>query len=148
MLSHFYYGQVNLLVLSFIVFGCILILRGRSIGGGVLIGLSLAIKPFALPFLIWFAVSGRLRIIFAAAAGVLAGLFAPAARVGVGLNYDYLMQWLGHMSENASPTNIWLASNNVSLYASIRRLVTDMAVPNLDGTTSSVTSVVVTPTAL
>ena len=138
-LSHFYYGQVNLLVLSFIVFGCILIARGRSIGGGVLIGLSLAIKPFALPFLVWFAVSGRLRIIFAVAAGVLAGLFAPATRVGVGLNHDYLMQWIGHMSENASPTNIWLTSNNVSLYASIRRLFTDMAVPHLDGTTGSVT---------
>ena len=62
-LSHFYYGQVNLLVLSFIVFGCILIVRRRPVGGGVLIGLSLAIKPFALPFLIWFVVSGRLRII-------------------------------------------------------------------------------------
>ncbi len=138
-LSHFYYGQVNLLVLSFIVCGCILIVRSRPIGGGVLIGLSLAIKPFAVPFLIWFAVSGRLRVIFAATAGVLVGMLMPATRVGVGVNHGYLMQWIGHMTEHASPTNIWLASNNVSLYASFKRMFTDMAVPHLDGTTGSVT---------
>ena len=137
-LSHFYYGQSNLLILACIVVGCVLIFGGRSVSGGALIGLSLVIKPFAVPFMVWFTVSGRWRVVLAAAGGAVIGLHLPALQVGFGRNYEYLTQWTGHMVESASPTNVWMESNNVSLYASIHRLFTDMEVAHLDGTVSNI----------
>ncbi len=137
-LSHFNYGQVNLAVLALLVFGCLLIFKDRPVSGGVLIGVSLAIKPFALPFLVWFMVSRRWCVLIAVMAGGLIGAVLPASRVGISLNLEYLKQWISHMADSVAPTNIWLASNNVSLYASLQRLFSDIEVRHLDGTMSTV----------
>jgi len=147
-LSHFNYGQVNLPVLALLVFGCALIFRGRSVSGGVLIGISMAIKPFALPFLVWFMVSRLWRVLIAVMAGGLIGIALPSLRVGFSGNLEYLHQWISHMADSASPTNIWLASNNVSLYASFQRLFSDVEVRHLDGTMSTVSILSLPPVAV
>jgi len=137
-LSHFNYGQVNLMVLALMVFGCALIFRGRTVSGGALIGISMVIKPFALPFLVWFAVSRYWRTLIGVVAGGLAGIALPAIRTGLAGNLEHMKQWLAHMADSASPTTVWLASNNVSLYASLQRLFTDLEVRHLDGTMSNI----------
>lgn len=137
-LSHFNYGQVNLFILALLVFGCVLVFRGRPISGGMLIGISTVIKPFALPFLVWFAVSRQWRALIGVVAAGLAGLALPAVRTGVDGNLEHLAQWVRHMADTASPTTDWLASNNVSLYSSLQRLLSDHEVSHLDGSMSSV----------
>ncbi len=138
LLSHLYYGQANLLLLAVLVAGYLLVANHRLILGGVIMGCSLLLKPFAIPFLVWYAVSARLKVIAAAAIGVVAGAAIPMTLVGVNKNWLYLHSWVAHMMEQATPQGVWSASNNVSLYVSLRRVLTDMEVHHLGGTRGSV----------
>lgn len=137
-LSHLYYGQANLLLLAVLVAGCLFVANHRTILGGLVMGCSLLLKPFAVPFLLWYAVSARLRVVAAAAIGAVLGAAMPSALVGVNKNWLYLQSWVAHMMEQATPQGVWSASNNVSLYVSLRRVLTDMEVHNLGGTRSTV----------
>ncbi len=138
LLSHLYYGQANLLLLAVLVAGYLLVANRRTILGGLVMGCSLLLKPFAVPFLVWYAVSARLTVVAAAAIGVVAGAAIPATLVGVNKNWLYLHSWVQHMMEQATPQGVWSASNNVSLYVSLRRVLTDMEVHHLGGTSSTV----------
>ncbi len=138
LLSHLYYGQANLLLLAVLVGGYLLVANHRTILGGLVLGCSLLLKPFAVPFLVWYAVSARLSVVAAAAIGAVAGAAIPATLVGVNKNWLYLHSWVEHMMEQATPQGVWSASNNVSLYVSLRRVLTDMEVKHLGGTSSNV----------
>ncbi len=138
LLSHLYYGQANVLLLAVLVGGCLLVANHRPILGGLVLGCSLLLKPFAVPFLVWYAVSARLRVVVAAGIGAVAGAAVPMMLVGVNKNWLYLHSWVAHMMEQATPQGVWSASNNVSLFVSLRRVLTDMEVRHLGGTSGTV----------
>lgn len=60
------YGQVNLVVSFLIVFALACLLRGRDVLGGVVLGVSIALKPVALLLIPGFLLLSRVRFAVAA----------------------------------------------------------------------------------
>jgi hypothetical protein len=111
------FGQTNIL-LGLVVLGAVLAAkRRRPLAAGVLVGVGVFVKPYALVFLPWLMwVSGA--SVLGAFTGVMAvGLLLPAAVYGWAGNLDLLAGWyrivttstahtlLGH--ENISFASMW-----------------------------------------
>ncbi len=110
-------GQTNLLFGVVLLSASLAAQRGRPLAAGVLVGVGVFIKPYALvfvPWLVWVSGAGAL----AAFSGVVAaGLLLPAAVYGWSGNLDLLAGWsrivttstahtlLGH--ENISLASMW-----------------------------------------
>ena len=97
------FGQTNLL-LGIVLLSAVLAARqGRRLAAGLLVGLGVFIKPYALvlvPWLLWVAGSGAI----AAFAGVMAvGLFVPAGVYGWAGNLDLLVAWYHTVTETTRP---------------------------------------------
>jgi hypothetical protein len=107
------FGQTNIL-LGVVVLGAALAAhRGRPLAAGVLVGVGVFVKPYALvfvPWLIW--VSGASAL--AAFSGVIAvGLLLPAAVYGWAGNLDLLASW--YLIVTTSTAHTLLAHENISL---------------------------------
>ena len=118
-------GQLNILVLLLLAGGWLAWRAGRSAPVGVLLGLSLLVKPLAWPALPLFALWRAWRVVGAAAATALAGLTAAAVVVGVGPVASYLTEVLPTVSDAYRAYD-----RNISLWAVGWRL--------FDGTGSAV----------
>jgi hypothetical protein len=97
------FGQTNLL-LGIVLLGAVLTARrGRHVTAGLLVGVGVFIKPYALvlvPWLLWVAGPGAI----AAFAGVMVvGLIVPAAVYGWAGNLDLLMAWYRAVTGTTEP---------------------------------------------
>ena len=108
-------GQVNLLF-AVIVTGAVLLLRrDRGVLAGVLLGLAVVVKPYAVLFLPWLATRRSKRSFAAMLATLAAALLLPAARYGWRPNLGLLAGWWATVAETSAP-NV-LNQDNVSLAA-------------------------------
>ena len=107
-------GQVNLLFAVIVVLAIVLLRGGREAAAGLLLALSVVIKPYGLIFLPW--VAARRRVSFLTmTAGLLVLLALPAARYGWEGNLHQLADWWQTVTTTTAPnlTN----PDNVSLGA-------------------------------
>ncbi len=106
------FGQTNLLFGLVLLSAGLAAQRGRHLAAGVLVGVGMFIKPYALvfvPWLMWASGAGA----FIAFSGVMAvGLILPAAVYGWAGNLDLLAEWYRIVSGATAHT--LLAHENVS----------------------------------
>jgi Glycosyltransferase family 87 len=108
-------GQVNLLILFLVLASLAAWRKGREGWAGVLWGLSLFFKPYALVFLPYVLLRRRFRILAAGAATVAAGLAVPMFLYGWTGNLRLLGEWVGTLTQS---TPVLLeVGDNASLYA-------------------------------
>lgn len=106
-------GQTNLLFGVVLLSAALATQRGRPLVAGVLVGVGVFIKPYALvfvPWLVWVSGAGAL----AAFSGVVAaGLLLPAAVYGWSGNLDLLVGWYRIVTSSTAHT--LLSHENISL---------------------------------
>jgi hypothetical protein len=106
------FGQTNLLFGLVLLSAGLAVQRGRHIAAGVLVGMGMFVKPYALvfvPWLMWASGAGA----FAACAGVVAvGLILPAAVYGWAGNLDLLVGW--YRIVTGATAHTLLAHENIS----------------------------------
>ena len=106
------FGQTNIL-LGIVLLGAVVAAgRGRRVAAGILVGVGVFVKPYALVFLPWLVwVSGASAL--AAFSGVMvAGLLLPAAVYGWAGNLDLLAGWYRLVTESTAHT--LLGHENIS----------------------------------
>ena len=107
-------GQTNA-VYTFALLGMIAFLvAGRDIAAGLLLGLAATIKPYALMFLPYFAVTGRWRPALIGLAATGAALLFPGLVYGFSGNFELLRQWMAHLSK--STPALLTNADNISLF--------------------------------
>lgn len=108
-------GQVNILILFFLTSMIAEVIRRKDAMAGVLWGISLFFKPYALVFLPYFILKKRFKIVLVGAAVVLAGLVLPALNFGLQGNWVVLRDWISTLSR--STPELMAAGDTSSLYA-------------------------------
>jgi hypothetical protein len=105
-------GQVNIL-LGVLAASAFLAMRtGREVLAGVLIALTIAIKPYGVLFLPWLVARGRMASVVAAGAAVTAIALLPVAVYGVNETIALHQAWWSTVRET-TPANL-LNPDNVS----------------------------------
>jgi hypothetical protein len=108
-------GQVNILIIFVLVLMLAASLRKKEVAAGILWGVSIFFKPYALVFLPYFLLKKRFKIV-AFGIGVLAvGLVLPVLIFGWEGNGLVLKEWVGTLS--ISTPVLMAVSDNASLYA-------------------------------
>ena len=144
LLYHFDLGQANIAVMAVAVLGLVWVAGGRSLLGGVAIGVASVLKVIVLPLWIPFLVQGRLRVAAGIGAGVLAGLLVPALFLGFDLNLAYLRYWITEVIlpvNDLRATRHWPLNMNFSLAAQLYRFFGDVVAFEHDGRLYKVTIV-------
>jgi hypothetical protein len=114
-------GQVNIFIIFILILMLAAWINKREFASGVLWGISIFFKPYALVFLPYFLLKRRLKIVASGVAVLAAGLMAPALVFGWGGNLVVLREWVGTLSQS---TPVLLAvSDNASLYAFLWKLL-------------------------
>jgi hypothetical protein len=108
-------GQMNLLLGALLLATLLAVQRDRPVAAGVLAGLAVFVKPYALIMLPWLFVIKGWQAAAAAIAVVATGLLFPAIVYGWNGNLDLLRGWLHTVSES-TPLNL-LTNDNVSIFA-------------------------------
>jgi uncharacterized membrane protein len=107
-------GQANAVMVCLLVAGSMMLIRGRPLAAGLLIGLAALLKPYALVFLPYLMIRREWRS-FAAAALVIAGaILLPTVRYGLTGNIDLLRGWLNLMT--GSTPSLLTNPDNISLF--------------------------------
>jgi hypothetical protein len=108
-------GQTNLLLGAVLVAALLAIQIDLPLVGGALIGLAVFVKPYALIFVPWLAVTSGLAAAALSIAVVAAGLVVPAVVYGWAGNLDLLAGWYRTVTESTAPN--LLVNDNISLAA-------------------------------
>ena len=108
-------GQVNLLILFFMVLAVREGADGRERTAGLWWGLSLLFKPYALIILPYWILKKRWVTIGAGASALSAGLLVPALLYGWKGNAAVIGEWLRSLA--ASTPGLLRVGDNASLYA-------------------------------
>ncbi len=98
------FGQTNVLLGIVLLSAVVASGRGRHVAAGVLVGVGVFVKPYALvfvPWLIWASGAGALAAFSGVAA---AGLLLPAAVYGWEGNLDLLAGWYRLVTESTAHT--------------------------------------------
>jgi hypothetical protein len=103
-------GQTNVLLAVLIVLALISSEEGHRARAGVLISLAAFVKPYALLFLPWLAVTQGIGALAASIAALGAGWMAPAILYGWQGNLDLHVAWYRTVTETTSP-NLHLPEN-------------------------------------
>ena len=114
-------GQVNILILFFLTLMIIETLRRKDGPAGVLWGVSLFFKPYALVFLPYFILKKRFKIVLTGLGVVLAGLVLPALIFGLEGNWTVLREWVSTLSR--STPELMAAGDTSSLYAFLWKIL-------------------------
>ena len=115
--------QINMLILTACLLGCVWLTRGRAVAGGAIIGVAAAVKVLPIFFLPYFAWKRWWTALAAAlVAGGLASL-APIVVFGPARFLAYVRYWLA-LSAGSWPVR----KGNQSVYAMVDRLYTHDAV--------------------
>ena len=108
-------GQPNLLLGMLLLATLLAIQRDRLVAAGVLLGVAVFVKPYALILFPWLLITGRWRAAASAAAVVATGLVFPAVVYGWNGNLDLLRAWLRTVTDSTAPN--LLGNDNVSIAA-------------------------------
>jgi hypothetical protein len=108
-------GQPNLLLGALLLATLLAVQRDRQVGAGLLLGLAVFVKPYALILFPWLLITGRWRATAVATAAVAAGLLFPAVVYGWNGNLDLLRAWLRTVTTSTAPN--LLGNDNVSIAA-------------------------------
>ncbi len=115
-------GQINAII-TFLLLAMIGLLAmaeekdslGAEAGAGILWGLSVALKPYALIFLPYFLIKKRLRTLAAGAATLVAAFILPALFYGLKGNLIVHREWVATLSQ--STPGLLTSQDNASLLA-------------------------------
>jgi len=108
-------GQVNILILFLLTLMIAAFIQRKDVAAGVLWGISLFFKPYALVFLPYFILKKRFKIVLVGAVVVIAGLVLPALNFGWQGSWDVLREWASTLSR--STPELTAAGDTASLYA-------------------------------
>ena len=111
--QHLDRGQMNILEMGLLVLGVKFIVagRGRRAFGGVIIGLSVALKLITAPYAAWLALERQAKALTGAAIGLAIGLLSPALLMGWRANWSSLSFWFRHfvLDSNQREANLALS---------------------------------------
>jgi len=120
-------GQINALITFLVLLGIWLLSRPeRSVAdaaGGALTGLAAALKPYAVAFFPYFAVSGRWAALGSGLAVIGLAVFAPVLFYGWSGNLVVLGEWKSSLS--ASTPLLLSSQDNVSLVGFLMKRTND-----------------------
>ena len=108
-------GQANLLFGVAVVGALLTLARARDSQGGILVALSIVLKPYGLILVPWLVAQRRWRAVGAAVVGLAVALLAPALVYGLDQNVTLHRAWWGTVVSTtapnlANPDNVsWLA---------------------------------------
>lgn len=108
-------GQPNLLLGALLLATLLAVQHDGQVVAGLLLGLAVFVKPYALILFPWLLITGRWRATAVATAVVAAGLLFPAVVYGWNGNLDLLGAWLRTVRESTAPN--LLGNDNVSIVA-------------------------------
>jgi hypothetical protein len=108
-------GQTNLLLGALLVAALLTIQIDRPIFAGVLIGLAIFVKPYAIIFVPWLAITQGIPAALASLAVLVVGLVLPATVYGWHGNLDLLAGWFRTVTDSTAPN--LLGNDNISLAA-------------------------------
>jgi hypothetical protein len=103
-------GQANVLMALLVFAGAMRAERGRRVSAGVLIGLAVFVKPYALLVVPWLAIAAGPVAAAVAVAVIAAGLLLPAGIYGWAGNVAQLQAWYAGVTETTLP-NLLLPEN-------------------------------------
>jgi hypothetical protein len=108
-------GQTNLLLGALLVGALLTIEIDQPVFAGVLIGLAMFVKPYAIVFVPWLAITQGVRPALVSLAVLGGGLTLPAVVYGWHGNLDLLTGWFRTVTESTAPN--LLGNDNISLAA-------------------------------
>jgi hypothetical protein len=108
-------GQTNLLLGALLVGALLAVQIDSPLVGAVLVGLAVFVKPYAMLFVPWLAVTQGLLPAALSIGVVAAGLLVPAVVYGWAGNLDLLAGWLRTVTDSTAPN--LLGNDNISLAA-------------------------------
>lgn len=108
-------GQVNILIVFLLTAAASLFLAKKDLWAGVIWGVSLFLKPYALVFLPYFALKRRWKALAGGAATVLVGFLIPVMNYGFQGNTIVLKEWFSSLSQ--STPRLLAVGDNASLFA-------------------------------
>jgi hypothetical protein len=114
-------GQVNILIIFMLTAMSVLFIAGKDFWSGVVWGVSLIFKPYALVFLPYFALKKRGKVLIGGLAAVAAGLIVPAIDYGVRGNWEILKAWKSSLSQS-TPVLLTVGDNS-SLFAFVLKVL-------------------------
>ena len=114
-------GQVNIFIIFVLVLMLLTWIRKKEFASGVLWGISIFFKPYALVFLPYFLLKKRFKIVASGISVLAVGLIAPALIFGWEGNLVVLKEWVGTLSR--STPVLMAVSDNASLYAFLWKLL-------------------------
>lgn len=106
-------GQANLLLAVVVLAALVAVQQKRPIAAGVLVGIAVFIKPYALVLVPWLAIAAGPASLVAVAAITAAGLLMPAIVYGWHGNLDQVIGWYRTVTDTTEPN--LLIAENVSL---------------------------------
>jgi len=107
------FGQTNILLGLVLLGAAFAAQRGRPVAAGVLVGVGVFVKPYALVFVPWLAFVSGAGALAAFSGVVTAGLILPAAVYGWSGNLDLLVGWYRIVTTSTAHT--LLSHENLSL---------------------------------
>jgi hypothetical protein len=106
-------GQANLLLAVVVLAALIAVQHKRGVAAGVLVGLAIFIKPYALVLVPWLAIAAGPASLVAVAAVAGVGLLVPAVVYGWQGNINEVIGWYRTVTDTTEPN--LLIAENVSL---------------------------------
>lgn len=103
-------GQTNVIMALLAFAGAMRVERRRPLSAGVLVGLAVLVKPYALLVIPWLALSAGAGAASAALAVIVAGLLLPAGIYGWAGNVAQLQAWYAGVTDTTLP-NLLLPEN-------------------------------------
>lgn len=103
-------GQTNMIMALLAFAGAMRVEQRRPLSAGVLVGLAVLVKPYALLVIPWLALSAGAGAASAALAVIVAGLLLPAGIYGWAGNVAQLQAWYAGVTDTTLP-NLLLPEN-------------------------------------
>jgi len=91
---NFDHGQINLLLVSMIVWGLVFANESRSVAAGALPAASVLVKPFALPVILYLLGCWRVLFIISLLFFLIALLWLPSVFVGTGYAFHATTEYI------------------------------------------------------
>jgi hypothetical protein len=108
-------GQANALLGALLITALVILGRGQTLGAAVLLGLAVFVKPYAIIFWPWLAVTRGARAAAVAAVTIGVGLLVPMALYGWHGNLALLAAWSRTVFDSTAPN--LLDTDNISIAA-------------------------------
>jgi hypothetical protein len=114
-------GQVNILIIFVLIMMLRTVVKKKDVSAGILWGISLFVKPYALIFLPYFILKKRFKLIATGLIVLIVGLALPVLTFGFKGNLLVLKEWAFTLSRS-TPGQI-AAGDTASLYAFLWKIL-------------------------